>query len=269
MQKTIIYKAAVISYLRWGKGEQLAFCFHGFGETAQLFSILNEGIANFTFIAPDLPFHGNTIWPDALEVLPEDLYKIINAIKDEEGFTNINQYNLMGYSLGGRLALSLYENYPATINKLVLIAPDGLKTNFWYFMATQTKPGNNIFKWTMNHPYWFLKMTAYLQKKHLINPSISKFVQLYLHDEKARQQLYTIWTGFRKFKPHTKKIKQLIEQHHTPLRLIYGRYDKIMPYKTGKKFIEGLGEGTMILIESGHQLLAKKYYKEITGAITN
>lgn len=270
MQKTVLYKNAVIAYLRWGNGHQLVFCFHGFGETARSFSILGEGIANYTFIAPDLPFHGNTIWQDGLEVLPEDLYEIINAIKDEEGFTNINKYNLMGYSLGSRLALSLYENYPTTINKLLLIAPDGLKTNFWYFMATQTKPGNNIFKWTMDHPGWFLKMATYLQNRKLLNDSISKFVVVYLHDEKVRQQLYNIWTGYKKFKPHTKKVKQYIQKHHTQLRLAYGRYDKIMPYKTGEKFIEGIEQQSkIVLIEGGHQVLVKKHLESFLAFLTS
>lgn len=270
MQKKLQYKNAVITYLRWGNSEKLVFCLHGFGETAQSFSILNDGIEDHTFIAINLPFHGDTIWQKSVKVLPEDLHEIIYEIKKKEGFANTNKYGLMGYSLGGRLALSLYENYSAEINKLILVASDGFKTNFWYFIATQTKWGNRIFKWTMNHPGWFLKMAAILQKRKLINAGISKFVAVYLHDEKVREQLYTIWIGFRKFKPNIKKIKQLIQKHNTQLRLVYGRYDKIIPYKTGEKFIEGIEQQSrIVLIEGGHQILVKKNFKSFLTVLTS
>jgi hypothetical protein len=44
---------------------------------------------------------------------------------------------------------------PEQIEKLVLLAPDGLKVNFWYWLATQTWLGKNSFCFTMKHPGWF------------------------------------------------------------------------------------------------------------------
>jgi pimeloyl-ACP methyl ester carboxylesterase len=48
------------------------------------------------------------------------------------------QYLLMGFSLDGRIALSVLELMPAGVSRLVLLAPDGLKINFWYWLSTQT-----------------------------------------------------------------------------------------------------------------------------------
>src|SRR5690606_35857699 len=134
----------------------LVLCFHGYGETGKAFSFLEKAAADrYSFIALDLPYHGETEWREGLEFTTNDLLTIIQLIKKETGRADDHAI-LLGFSLGGRLALQLYEISPQTVNRIALLAPDGLKVNPWYWFATQTILGNRLFALTMQKPGWFL-----------------------------------------------------------------------------------------------------------------
>jgi pimeloyl-ACP methyl ester carboxylesterase len=109
----------------------------------------------------------------------EDLTHIVELILEQVLKSNVNtslsqQLTLLGFSLGARIALTLYEANPEKVERLVLLAPDGLKVNFWYWLATQTWIGNKLFACTMQHPGWFLLFLKLLNKLKLVNSSIFK-----------------------------------------------------------------------------------------------
>src|SRR5690349_2218871 len=105
----------------------MAFCFHGYGEEAGSFSFLDKQAGQlYTFISIDLPFHGQTEWNEGLNCTTSDLAQIIESILKLENLqhpTSNLQLSFIGFSLGGRVALTLYEKMPSKIEKLVLIAP--------------------------------------------------------------------------------------------------------------------------------------------------
>ena len=264
----ILYKNSLIHYVRVGQGKKLVFCFPGFGETAGSFSFLENYTTDYSLVAISLPFHGSTEWNEGLDILTGHIYEIMCRIKQQEGFADIPKFSLLGFSLGGRIVLSLFENYPREIEKLILLAPDGLKVNFWYGLATQTYLGNKLFKFTLEHPQGFLKSVKWLQQARLINAGVSKFVALYLHDEKIRKQLYSVWTGMSRFKPHPAEIKKLVKVHHVPVRMIYGCFDKVISYKTGQKFIRNIDHYcTITILDAGHQLVVPNHAAQIAEAI--
>ena len=129
--KQLSYKNSTIGYYRFGSGTQIAFCFHGYGEEALLFEFLGKYAGTeFTFYAIDLPFHGKTIWQEGLNFSASDLLQIIVKVLEQHNdpfqsaFSDNIKFSLIGYSLGGRIALSLYECIPDKIEKLILLAPD-------------------------------------------------------------------------------------------------------------------------------------------------
>jgi pimeloyl-ACP methyl ester carboxylesterase len=274
-QKELHYKNSVISYQGFGQGAKTAFCFHGYGETASAFAFLEKYAGNeFTFYAIDLPFHGNTKWDEGLTFTINDLQQIIEQIlnlknpKPETCLPDRQAKNLklslMGFSLGGRMALSLYQLMPEKIEKLVLLAPDGLKVNFWYWMATQTWLGNKFFAFTMKKPGWFFGMLKLMNKLKLVNASIFKFVNYYIGNAEVRQLLYSRWTALRKIKPDISKIKKSVTANNTLVRLVYGKHDRIILSSVGEKFCKGIEDNCRLaVIPSGHQVLHEKHAEEI------
>jgi len=279
----LIYKTSRISYIRFGSGPKPALCFHGYGEEADSFSFLEEYAGDhYTFLAIDLPFHGHTEWNDGLTCTTSDMMQITAKILQENSLqpgssktmTGTEQKLkdqrpfLIGFSLGGRVALSLYEKMPSRIERLVLLAPDGLKVNFWYWLSTRTWIGNKLFSFTMKHPGWFFGFLKLLNKLKLVNTSIFKFVNYYIGDKEVRRLLYARWTTLRKLKPDLEKIKSSVRSNQTQVRLIYGKHDRIILSSVGEKFKKGIEEYcTLSVITSGHQVLQEKYVQEILPAL--
>ncbi len=276
IKHTIKYKNSAIHVDCFGDGNQLVICFHGYGETASSFHFMQKyATGAYSFYAVDLPFHSQTKWQEENDFTTLDLVNIISAIKHLHEATNPkrvenenDQIILMGFSLGGRICLSAYEQTPENFKKIILLAPDGLKLNAWYWLATQTVMGNRLFSFTMKKPTWFFKFLKMMNRAKWINQSIYKFVHFYIDDENVRHQLYQRWTGLRKIKPNLPKIKQKIREQKTPVRLIYGKYDRIILPVRGEKFCKGIEPYCNLkVIRSGHQILHEKHAEEIIQAI--
>lgn len=259
------YRNSTIGYYRFGSGPKPVVCFHGYGEEATVFAFLANYAGNqYTFYSIDLPFHGKTVWKEGTDCTTADLCRIVDNIISSSD----RKLTLMGFSLGGRIILSLYQLMPEKIEKLILLAPDGLKVNSWYWLATQTWLGNKFFAFTMKYPGWFFGFLKLLNKLKLVNASIFKFVNFYIGNKEVRRLLYTRWTTLRKIKPRLTQIKGLIREHETPVRLIYGKHDRIILASVGLKFQKDIEAWcTIQIIHSGHQVLHENHVEEILPAL--
>ena len=266
-QLVLSYKKSEISYYRYGSGSDIAICFHGYGEDGQLYAFFEKYAgSNFTFLAIDLPFHGKTEWNEGLNFSADDLQQIVREIVTSNSFKfpSSERLTLLGFSLGGRIALSLYQAQPQNIEKVILLAPDGLKVNFWYWLSTQTIMGNKLFAFSMKNPGWFFRFLKAANRLKLVNASILKFVNYYIGNKEARQQLYQRWMCLRNLKPDHKRIKRYIRQYKTKTRLIYGKYDRIILPVRGEKFKNGIEDYcTLIVIDSGHQVVHENHIQQI------
>jgi pimeloyl-ACP methyl ester carboxylesterase len=263
------YKNSAIAWYSFGQGAETVLCFHGYGEQGGQFGFLDKYAGNrFRFIAIDLPFHGRTDWKEGLHFSITDLQAIVKEIVQQGGAGE--KFRVAGFSLGGRMALHLYTAMPHLVSKIVLLAPDGLKMNFWYWLSTQTKPGNKLFALTMKKPHWFLGLLKGLHRLRLVNASIFKFVHYYIGDKTVREQLYNRWTGLRKIKPDLQQLKRLAVAQHTPVSIVYGKHDRIIGPARGAALAKQLpGLCTVTIIESGHQVLHEKHAAAIISALAD
>ncbi len=264
-QNLLVYKNSVISWYRFGSGVQPVLCFHGYGEQADVFSFLEKYAGDkYCFYAIEMPFHGKTNWKEGLLFTIEDLQNIVKELLPE----NSDKIFLLGFSLGGRVALSLYQATPEKFNKIVLLAPDGLKVNFWYWLSTQTWVGSKIFYFTMMHPGWFFGILKLLNKLKWVNPGVFKFVKYYIDDKPMRELLFNRWITLRRLKPDLKRIKKEIVAQMTMVRLVYGRHDRIILSVVGDEFRNGIEENcTLTVIDSGHQVLHEKHVQIILKSL--
>jgi pimeloyl-ACP methyl ester carboxylesterase len=284
-----------IHYRHWGTGPRLVFAFHGYGESAAAFSFLGEAIGDdFTLVAIDLPFHGQTEWNDGLFFDPRDLLFVLQGIEAALSAPRgvpadplsphdpplhapvppparyLSGWWLLGYSMGGRIALQILQDSPRLADKLVLLAPDGLKLNPWYWMATQTRPGNILFRATMRRPGWFFLLLRLGHALHWVNPSVYKFTVQYIHDDRVRRELYTRWTTMRGFRPQLPVIAAIIRERQLSVRLVYGSYDRIIRWESAEKFRKRGIAATchLTLLPSGHQLLRPQYLSVLLSELT-
>jgi 2-succinyl-6-hydroxy-2,4-cyclohexadiene-1-carboxylate synthase len=91
---------------------------HGFmGNSGSWDDIIAQLNDKYFCVTLDLPGHGRTLAIFDSHYSFEKCAEIIVGLSNE---LKLNQFNLVGYSMGGRLALYLAMNFPKKISKLVL-----------------------------------------------------------------------------------------------------------------------------------------------------
>lgn len=88
---------------------------HGFTGSGRNWEELASKLRGWQIVAPDLPGHGGTEAPaGAMPVVAKDLVSLLDAL-------SIDQALVIGYSMGGRLALHLAVEAPERVRGLVVI----------------------------------------------------------------------------------------------------------------------------------------------------
>jgi pimeloyl-ACP methyl ester carboxylesterase len=239
-------------YRIMGEGGKVTLCFHGFGEYAQTFESLAQILPGHRLVAIDLPFHGETAWEVGLPFRPEDLQALILQIPE----VGAASFGLMGYSIGGRVAMAQLERMPERISHLLLLAPDGLTVNPWYALATRTVMGNRIFKYTMDRPGWFRQMVHLGTRLKLVNASVEKYVERYIGEPDRRRELYRVWTVMSGFRPSVSRVAAIIREKSIPTQLVFGKYDRIIPPTVGRILQQQAGDTChTTILDTGHGLL--------------
>ncbi|MFS0654452.1 2-succinyl-6-hydroxy-2,4-cyclohexadiene-1-carboxylate synthase [Bacillus sp. 179-C3.3 HS] len=93
-------------------------CLHGFTGSAASWGFLKPYMEHTRMIQVSLLGHGNTDSPQsmrryAMSQQLADLAEILDQL-------NLHKLNILGYSMGGRIALSFAARYPERVNKLIL-----------------------------------------------------------------------------------------------------------------------------------------------------
>ncbi|TAN01014.1 MAG: alpha/beta hydrolase [Chitinophagaceae bacterium] len=243
----------------FGSGPRLLIAFHGFKESGDNFYVFENILGKeYTLYAPDLPYSGSTIWDDAVFEMKE-LEFLMRTLLDHFGS---DKFTLLGYSMGGRIALCAAAVFISQMEALVLLAPDGLKVNPWYYFVTQTKAGHALFHHVVYHHALLHFIIEAGFKLHLTNESIYKFVKMHTDDKEQRMLVYRIWTCMKNLSPDIPGIKKQIKRHHLPVIFIFGKYDRIFPSRHGKIF-EDIPTAKILTLDYGHQLLKPETGEEI------
>ncbi|OMP77789.1 MULTISPECIES: alpha/beta hydrolase [unclassified Chitinophaga] len=238
-----------------GKGDDLLVCLHGFGESTLPFSRLVPALGDaFTIVALDLPLHGKTVWQENRPFEKEDLHAIIDLLLKMQKKT---VFSLLGYSMGGRLALCITEKMAPQIRELILLAADGLRDNPWHHFVTQTRIGHRLFKHITYHPGFYFWLLNTGNKLRLINNSLHRFANNSMNTLEKRELVFNVWTIMAHMMPNRKLIKQLLAQYRIHTLLIFGKYDRVIPSVLGIRFMDGTFPCETLVLDKGHQLLTE------------
>lgn len=249
-----------VEFLRIGSEKEVTspiLAFHGFGRFAEDFEVftrlLKPGQAIFSF---HLFQHGNSVFPPeriALESLKiEEHRMIIQAICD---YLKIDTFHLLGYSLGGKVALKTIELYPEKVRGLLLVAPDGIKINYFYKFVSGTRMGRYIYGGLVNNPKPLFVITDGLRSMRLLSKKLHRFVYYHMENYERRKLVGEVWMIYRFLEPNIAEIQRVINSQKINTTLIYGKYDSVIQAKQGVKMNSGLEQDSLHILESGHLLL--------------
>jgi pimeloyl-ACP methyl ester carboxylesterase len=174
------------------------------------------------------------------------------------------KYSLIGYSLGGRIVLKLLEIYPEKIDRILLLAPDGIRISLFYRFLTQTLAGQKLMAWVIKNPSFFLTLAGFLKKTGMISEKRYRFALGNFDTEKKRKKVFLVWMTLRKTVSDLAIVKKVIRKYQIPVNLFFGRFDTIIPPSVGRKFQKGMEKNiTLTVLESGHRLLREQTLGEV------
>jgi pimeloyl-ACP methyl ester carboxylesterase len=241
-----------LHYLRRGTGPQLLVAFHGYGNDAHIFDVFTPHLGlRYTLVAIDLPHHGGSEWP-ADE--PLGRAALVTAIQQLMSRMGVEKISLMGYSMGGRICMSLVEDMPSAIDKVALLATDGLAINAYYYFFTRTAPGKWLFARLLHDPSVYFRFADWLLQRKLLHPSRHKFATHYLSSELQRAMLGQVWPSLSQFIPSPQRLKKLVARYNIPVHIFMGEHDKVMPPSLAHKFSAGLSTVKVTVLDKGHRL---------------
>jgi pimeloyl-ACP methyl ester carboxylesterase len=245
------YRRSTLHFTSFGTGPKTLLMFHGFGQDNNIYHALARILSHqYTLFVFDLYFHGQSVWGHDEAPLEKNHWK--ETIEEFLKENNIQFFSLAGFSLGGKFVLATVEALPHRTKEIILLAPDGIKTSFWYSLATYPFLFRKIFKSMIYQPNRFLSLTRTLNKLGLIDKSVIKFAEFQMNSVEKRSRVYYSWVVFRHLHFDLGRIAELINQNKIPTTVVVGQYDKVIKPKAMEGFLKKLHHYRFETPEVGH-----------------
>lgn len=254
-----------LHYYQWGKGPEQLLAFHGFGQDGLLFQPMIPALTKqYTIYSFDIFFHGSSLWPFQEQPLTKDQWrKILTSFFTEKG---IDRFSMAGYSLGGRFALVTTELFAGKVDRLILMAPDGIKTSFWYNFATYPLLIRKLFKRTITRPGMFFGLNNLLGYLGLLDKGLLKFTTKQMNTSEKRHRVYYSWIVFRKMIYNPAGIARIINQSNIITQVFLGKYDKVITPESVSGWVQLLENSQSNVFEVGHNDLVTATAKSLKPA---
>lgn len=251
------HRDMVLAYREWGAGDDVVLCFHGFGRDALDFEIFLPLLRpNQRMIAINLLAHGSSAFNASRSYLqalqPQEWVECLEAFL---ALHNIQTFHLVGYSMGGRVALCTWQWMHQRTESVVLLATDGLKKNMLYRFASGTRAGRAIYRYCIEHPEALFKLVGALHRLKILPPKLFRFVHVHLDSQPKRQQVYDAWLVYRCFFPSLKALSKIHKKNPVPLTLLFGDNDSIIRPRLAHRITSKFEtQVNVIIVPSGHRL---------------
>ncbi len=259
MNHSFLHNGFLIDYKVFGSGKKFMLCFHGMGRSADDFNVFEKKLGKqYTFVSINIFFHGNTKYPEERlfknQPRKKEFAMLFQTLLQQLGTT---RFSLMAYSLGGRLALSILEVLPEYIDRIILIAPDGLSIRPYETFTTHTKLGQMLSKWTINNPKQIFYTINRLRDMRLITEKQKKIVLIHMSTHEKRVLMRNAMSSLKFINPNLRRVTNLINKHQIDITLIFGKFDFIIPAKRGVSFLKNIkGKKQLHVIETSHNIFS-------------
>ena len=244
-----------VHYLQFGEGPEVLFALHGFADRARMFVLLEPALADrYTVVALDWPFHGQTEWLEPT-FSKGDLLEILEEIAGQMGKT---RFSLLAYSFGARLAQAMLPELAPQLNRLYLLAPDGVNTK-GMSMATHTPMWLRrlLFK-ALRQPTWFVTLLEWGHRIKLVPAMIHHFLTNNLTRPERFQRTFGCWLAMDSFYLGRRKIRALLADTGLQTDIYVGARDQVVTAASLQKMVEGLANVHLHLLDEGHRLIGEK-----------
>lgn len=207
---------------------------HGFGSSLKTWDVWAQGLAaTHRVVRIDLPGSGLSPPDPAHDYRDERSLQLLNALLDDLGLPRIN---LVGHSMGGRIAWTFAAQFPERINKLVLVAPDGYASfGFEYGQAMDVPATLGLMRHVLPKPLLRMNLrAAYAQPESLSDAVTTRYHDLILAPG-ARQAMLD-----RLAQTVLQEPGPLLRQIRAPTLLVWGEADAMIPVSNARDYLQDL-----------------------------
>lgn len=246
-----------------GNGDNILVAFHGYGQSHLVFEHLAELMnESHSIWCIDLAFHGeNTAINQGFQFDKEYVSELIKTIILSTGKS---QVGLLGYSIGGRIALSVASLVPDRISEIFLFAPDGLPVSKAYFFLTHTWLGTALFQRFVNRAGFAIFLVKLGKEIKLLSSKLAGYYLFEIDTIEKRRQLFLTWISYKQALPNKKNLSNWNKKGE--VTCVLGMHDGVIPLnKTQKGLKEIFPDSRVIVLEAGHNLLSEKAIKKLSG----
>lgn len=225
-----------LAYRTYGHGPVPVLAFHGFGRTGADFAVLEPALEDIaTLYAFDLHFHGQSPgYPERANqpFTPHELAVFFAAFADHIGAQKVA---ILGYSLGGRIALSLLEQMPERIERVFLAAPDGLQTRPWYRALASSAFGRRLYRRFVERPALVHGLINGLRALRLMNERRYRFLMGQTDSRAKRELVRDVWLSYRLIEPDLAVVARHALELGIGVHLFFGARDRVIPSRLGAR----------------------------------
>ena len=228
-----------LNYRVFGNGYPVVFL-HGFLESTTMWSFLALEKAAFQSILIDLPGHGNSGLNDtnespSMKYMAEEVAKLLEEL-------NIEQYHVVGHSMGGYVALELKE-LDLKCKKVVM-----LNSNFWEDRVEKKKDRVRIADIVLKAKDLFVnEAIPGLFYRH--NRKDSAVIELI----KEAKKMEAASIAYASLAMRNRKDKStLVKEKATDFLILHGKHDPIISTEKWQSELKEIPVSFEIVEDAGH-----------------
>lgn len=241
-------------YSKTGSGPTPLLAFHGFGQDKSIFHPWGHQLAKtYTIYSFDLFYHGESNRADG-KLTKSEWKEFIDQFLEEEG---LDSFAVLGYSLGGRFAITTALQLPERTKDLILIGPDGVFLTIWFKLATSPML-KWLFKYVMLHPNRLDQLMALNKSIKIIDKYTADFVKKEMGNVKNRKKVYAAWNHFKPLGYSRKQLIKAFSTHSFTRRIILGKKDRIIKAKDILPIINEMRHFKVDIVPFKHHQLVNK-----------
>ncbi len=223
-----------------GRGPDIVLL-HGWGLNLRVWDGLSAVLeSSFRVIAVDLPGHGRSAWNSKARTPAEQAWQVHAALESIS-----DRYHLLGWSLGGQIALDLAAAMPGSVERLVLVAttprfiagpdwPQGMAASAIEKMATQLRTN---YKRTVSEFLELQVRGSTDSEKVLADLHASLFAHGEAHPKALAAGLETL---------RSSDLRPLLSLVRAPALVTAGQYDRVTLPAASRALAEALPDGRYV-----------------------
>ena len=246
-----------IYYKEYGEGKPFILL-HGFlGSSKDLGKAAKELSEDYKVIVPDIPSFGLSA-EYALEKNSKE--QMAEAIIEFLNYFDYDEYNLLGHSMGGEVALHIALKYEK-VDKLFLVDSQGYEANDFYPDFLKEHPGiSAFFIRTFFQNYFFQRFLSRTSINNMENFDDSEFLKSYYFNYNIPSMVIHNLNVDDDAGILADEIKNIKNKTY----IIWGDKDEIVPVSNLEKFSEDIKNSEYFIIsESGHNPFLENFEETI------